>query len=208
MAGSSALASIFREGFFMSFFFRSILSALLTGAVMAATAPMAAQATTLVGTALDPTGVDGLVVDGTTYNVAFTSGQYTTVFSATTPTFLGNASGAGDAASALVTSLNSLIGSYPVELQIFVPFADVTRSVSLEDVNSQGGSTFFAFNTSLPDSFLPPFDPTHDIIVVYGVFTAVSAVPEPSTWAMMILGFCGVGFMAYRRKSKPAFRFA
>jgi hypothetical protein len=28
----------------------------------------------------------------------------------------------------------------------------------------------------------------------------VSAVPEPSTWAMMILGFLGVGFMAYRRK--------
>jgi PEP-CTERM motif len=27
-----------------------------------------------------------------------------------------------------------------------------------------------------------------------------SAVPEPSTWAMMILGFFGVGFMAYRRK--------
>jgi hypothetical protein len=26
------------------------------------------------------------------------------------------------------------------------------------------------------------------------------AVPEPSTWAMMILGFAGVGFMAYRRK--------
>jgi PEP-CTERM motif len=33
-------------------------------------------------------------------------------------------------------------------------------------------------------------------------------VPEPSTWAMMILGFCGVGFMAYRRKSKFAFRLA
>ena len=31
-----------------------------------------------------------------------------------------------------------------------------------------------------------------------------SAVPEPSTWAMMILGFAGIGFMAYRRKSKPA----
>jgi hypothetical protein len=29
-----------------------------------------------------------------------------------------------------------------------------------------------------------------------------AAVPEPSTWAMMILGFAGVGFMAYRRKSK------
>lgn len=28
----------------------------------------------------------------------------------------------------------------------------------------------------------------------------ISGVPEPSTWAMMILGFSGVGFMAYRRK--------
>jgi hypothetical protein len=36
------------------------------------------------------------------------------------------------------------------------------------------------------------------------VTTDVSAVPEPSAWAMMILGFAGIGFMAYRRKSKPA----
>jgi hypothetical protein len=32
----------------------------------------------------------------------------------------------------------------------------------------------------------------------------VSAVPEASTWAMMILGFAGLGFMAYRQKAKPA----
>lgn len=32
----------------------------------------------------------------------------------------------------------------------------------------------------------------------------VGSVPEPSTWVMMILGFAGVGFMAYRRKSKTA----
>jgi outer membrane lipase/esterase len=30
------------------------------------------------------------------------------------------------------------------------------------------------------------------------------AVPEPSTWAMMILGFAGVGFMAYRRRTGSA----
>lgn len=29
-----------------------------------------------------------------------------------------------------------------------------------------------------------------------------SPVPEPSTWAMMLLGFCGLGFLAYRRKAK------
>jgi len=28
----------------------------------------------------------------------------------------------------------------------------------------------------------------------------VAPIPEPSTWAMMILGFAGVGFMAYRRR--------
>jgi len=43
----------------------------------------------------------------------------------------------------------------------------------------------------------------------YGFTVGVeAAVPEPSTWAMMILGFFGVGFMAYRRKNtSAAFRF-
>ena len=43
----------------------------------------------------------------------------------------------------------------------------------------------------------------------YGFTVGVeAAVPEPSTWAMMILGFFGVGFMAYRRKNTlAAFRF-
>lgn len=39
-----------------------------------------------------------------------------------------------------------------------------------------------------------------------GVPGMTTGVPEPSTWAMMILGFCCVGSMAYRRKSKPSFR--
>jgi hypothetical protein len=34
--------------------------------------------------------------------------------------------------------------------------------------------------------------------------TITASVPEPATWAMMILGFLGIGFMAYRRQSKPA----
>jgi hypothetical protein len=37
----------------------------------------------------------------------------------------------------------------------------------------------------------------------------VSAVPEPSTWAMMIIGFAAVGFFAYRRKQNgPQLRLA
>jgi hypothetical protein len=36
-----------------------------------------------------------------------------------------------------------------------------------------------------------------------------NGVPEPSTWAMMLLGFIGVGFVSYRRRStRSTFRFA
>ncbi|CUT11391.1 hypothetical protein BF49_2471 [Bradyrhizobium sp.] len=35
--------------------------------------------------------------------------------------------------------------------------------------------------------------------VVGGV--TISAVPEPSTWAMMLLGFAGIGFVTYRRRA-------
>jgi hypothetical protein len=42
----------------------------------------------------------------------------------------------------------------------------------------------------------------------FGNFT-VAAVPEASTWAMMIMGFAGVGFMAYRGRTDPtSFRIA
>ncbi|MBV8792155.1 MAG: PEP-CTERM sorting domain-containing protein [Pseudolabrys sp.] len=44
-----------------------------------------------------------------------------------------------------------------------------------------------------------------------GSAAAVAAVPEPSTWAMMVLGFAGLGLISYRRtrrKSGLNFRFA
>jgi outer membrane lipase/esterase len=41
-------------------------------------------------------------------------------------------------------------------------------------------------------------------LVIADAFLAVAAVPEPSTWAMMILGFAGVGFTAYRRRNQSA----
>jgi hypothetical protein len=67
-----------------------------------------------------------------------------------------------------------------------------------------------------PASGVDPNDPTAFVLglsfVADGNFTGtmtpitfeVAAVPETSTWAMMLLGFAGVGYMAYRRKSKPA----
>ena len=41
---------------------------------------------------------------------------------------------------------------------------------------------------------------TLEIVADFTFPAAAPPVPEPSTWAMMILGFAGVSFMAYRRK--------
>jgi PEP-CTERM motif-containing protein len=41
-----------------------------------------------------------------------------------------------------------------------------------------------------------------------GTFQVVAGIPEPSTWAMMLLGFVGLGFVGRRRRAKgnaPAF---
>ena len=91
-------------------------------------------------------------------------------------------------------------------------------------------STIYNFNGTFPSSLTAPFGPytvgTSDTVHVtvnfdnldaygnsmgrdaYAVINVstvtITAVPEPSTWAMMILGFAGLGFMMYRRKSKPA----
>jgi hypothetical protein len=42
----------------------------------------------------------------------------------------------------------------------------------------------------------------------FNAVAAVATVPEPSTWAMMVLGFFGVGFLAYRRKNQGGVRLA
>jgi hypothetical protein len=57
-------------------------------------------------------------------------------------------------------------------------------------------------------SLISQFDMTKLEQVRLGGIQGVSAVPEPSTWAMMILGFMGIGFVAYRRKSQTSLRLA
>jgi hypothetical protein len=65
--------------------------------------------------------------------------------------------------------------------------ADLSHTGRLTiDVLTPGGSLSFLSGTDYRSS--PP----------------VSGVPEPSTWAMLVLGFAGIGFTAYRRKSKAA----
>jgi len=49
------------------------------------------------------------------------------------------------------------------------------------------------------------FDPSNFEALAIGaitISTSTSTVPEPSTWAMMLLGFAGLGFAGYRRTRK------
>jgi hypothetical protein len=80
----------------------------------------------------------------------------------------------------------SLTPSINAPLSYFQANDDAEFSYGFEET----GSTFF--DTSF-----------FGVITGVVVADAAPAVPEPSTWAMMILGFAGIGFMAYRRKSKP-----
>ena len=78
---------------------------------------------------------------------------------------------------------------------------------SITDASGVGFTSYsFTFTTTggqLVFTELGPSDQQGNILDN----VVLTAVPEPSTWAMMVLGFAGVGFMAYRRKQNgPAFR--
>lgn len=69
------------------------------------------------------------------------------------------------------------IGFFPFSLGSFDPTAAAIYSIDLTTKDSQGAT-----------------------LASVDIQVNVGAVPEPSTWALMLLGFAGIGFMAYRRR--------
>ncbi len=69
-----------------------------------------------------------------------------------------------------------------------------------------GGSFDLAISNLILDTSGSTRSDSGNLMGVFSNVVVTAAVPEPSTWAMMILGFVGVGFMAYRRKNTPTFR--
>jgi hypothetical protein len=94
-----------------------------------------------------------------------------------------------------------------------VTFSDFNSTVVGQTVFDLGlGANFFLITASNGQTLLngtATFDGSVGSFEQVRVDLAgvTTAVPEPSTWAMMILGFMGVGFMAYRRRSQGHFRF-
>lgn len=58
---------------------------------------------------------------------------------------------------------------------------------------------------SIEFDYAGDFNPGNGFPFLAAITTdTVAAVPEPSTWAMMIFGFAGIGFLACRRRNKAA----
>jgi len=118
---------------------------------------------------------------GITYNVSFS--LLATVSGSFNPNFFTLTNSLGSAVLAL-NNTQVPVGSWQTYSYTFTPGADGPYTLN------------FVFDSGAT--------PAKDVALT-GI--SIAAVPEPSTWAMMILGFMGVGFMAYRRKQgRVAFR--
>jgi hypothetical protein len=105
----------------------------------------------------------------------------------------------------------------------FVPASSGSAAFTLSDVISVPALAFGGTTVGSYDTFSQTFATTPGTEYVYQfmlyndlaiadfanpsgilVTTTASAAPEPSTWAMMLLGFAGFGYVGYRRTRKPS----
>jgi hypothetical protein len=87
--------------------------------------------------------------------------------------------------------------------------ATYTGSDILNPANGFQGSTgsaFVNFSTNGTDKITSAvFTSTQ---AAFEIDSITTAVPEPSTWALLMIGFAGLGFLGYRRSNRGSFRFA
>jgi len=128
----------------------------------------------------------------------------------------------GGTATITFDGLSNSFGFYATGIQstfgtVFqVTYGDGTTSTLDIPINDNGGVSFFGFTDSQAFKSVTISRPGGDSgtdawgidNLTYGL--TVAAVPEPSTWAMMILGIAGIGMAARRsrRKATPALAFA
>jgi len=96
------------------------------------------------------------------------------------------------------------IGGIPNTIEFFIDRgAGIESTGPLPWSNAEGGPVNFQLGVYGQGGA----NANNDFInVLFSNTTYTTAVPEPATWAMMVLGFMGVGFMAYRRRGQPSLR--
>jgi hypothetical protein len=102
---------------------------------------------------------------------------------------------------ATITSLGSTWTNPALGLGISGPVAvaSITGSEFTVDLTWKAKDAFFPTFTTF-ETVTHGFNQASASVT--GNFFYVAAVPEASTWAMMILGFAGIGFTAYRKRDR------
>jgi hypothetical protein len=121
---------------------------------------------------------------------------------------------------ALVTNITPIAFSITDGVNTFTQLSNLSQT--LISIGTDGSGTinkwdFYLIASGSPGGSLATYAPNQDnIFQDYSQFTSsayaynrndpgtwsVSAVPELSTWAMMLIGFAGVGFVTYYRAKK------
>jgi len=185
-----------------------IISGLFMAAALLAAAP--AVAATSIVTAGKLTGASGVKIGNLLYNVSFVDGSCGTVYGkCETSSFdFKNVDDALAAVSALFEQV--LIGNYsrrPGDVfgcGAFTCDTYVAFGLDLGEariaIASNRRSNQIGFDGYLPTNYSTTAEPTAN----FARFTlqAAAAVPEPATWAMMLIGFSMIGgAVRYRRRS-------
>jgi hypothetical protein len=148
--------------------------------------------------------VSGTFDDGGTLSGHFTIDQYgylednfslTTTAGSTLPGFTYNASDSYYSNGTLYVDFQP---GYDADLHL--TFAD-SLLVASSDNPLEGGSPGPSWECASSYScYVPAGGPTRYI----SSGSAVGTIPEPSTWAMMLLGFAGLGISGYRASRRTA----
>jgi PEP-CTERM motif len=124
--------------------------------------------------------------------------------------------GSSDAAGTLQTLGSFAAGSYTLTFDLggnargdvdkttTISLGDFTTSLTLPSSSSYQLYTFNFTTNGGQLSFADGAAGNQDVGHILDNVTLSTAVPEPSTWAMMLVGFVGLGFASYRASRKIA----
>jgi hypothetical protein len=115
---------------------------------------------------------------------------------------------AGGTATFTFSSPDHSFGFYTTGVQtvftssLTVTFDDGTSQTLNLPINVNGGASYFGFTDTSAFSSVTITNLSNDAWGIDNVSYNYNAVPEPSTWAMLLAGFAGLGFAGYRSSRK------
>jgi hypothetical protein len=153
---------------------------------------------TLIGSGLyDVTGATGTILDNDTSSVAQGAWTITGIPAAPVPSFSTTNYlyfPAGPNSNQGYSNSSSFLDTGGITVS--AKNGATTEYINLFDLNN----AYALANSKDDPSGEGPFGaPINESITDFAV---AAAAPEPSTWAMMILGFLGIGFLGYRRNGR------